>query len=534
MTSRRELERMIGAVLVPEVRVAGTIASASEVVPSPEYLARFPPAGVVAFGRTPSGAVSPTSLIERVQATCRELGDPQPFVACDLEQGAGLHFAEGTRLPPALALASADMGSTMHADGVIALAASLTALEARHCGVRLVLAPVADVNTRGDNPIIAVRSFGDEPHAAAQRATQFLSGLHEGGVGGCAKHFPGHGDTSSDSHLVLPRVDRSLDELREVEFVPFAALIEARVDTVMVGHLDVPALTGEPGLPCTFSARAIEGVLRGELGFRGVVVSDAMNMGALAAFEDRYVRALGAGIEALLCPHDASAAAEELLRAVESGRLDLRRLASAAVAVSGLREWLSVRVPAGIFRAVDAVDQPEASPHSPHAGPSTWSPVRTTVRSVAHALAPLALRSSTERGPWPADQSFSVRDAWPATQTPEVLDGIARLRGHASPDQQRIVIPVICEARALLGKYGPSAAELLELERSLEADLAAGKQVVLAWFGSPQTVPASWWHAGRVPILLAFAPTPPMFGAVEDFLRGSNAAPSGSLPAKLG
>jgi beta-glucosidase-like glycosyl hydrolase len=533
MTSRRELERMIGAVLVPEVRVAGTIASADEVVPSREYLERFPPAGVVAFGRTPAGAVSPTNLIARVHATCRELGVAEPFVACDLEQGAGLHFAEGTRLPPALALASAGMGSS-HQDGVIALAASLTAVEARRFGVRLVLAPVADVNTRGDNPIIAVRSFGDEPHAAAQRAAQFLRGLHEGGVAGCAKHFPGHGDTSQDSHLVLPRVDRSLDELREVEFVPFAELIDADVDTVMVAHLDVPALTGEPGLPCTLSRRAVEGVLRGELGFRGVVISDAMNMGALAAFEQRYVRALSAGVQALLCPHDATAAAEELLQAVDSGRLDHRRLESAAAAVSELRERLAVRAPAGIFLAVDAVAHAEASPPAPHAGPSPWHQIRTTLRSVAHALAPLALRASTEHGPWPADSSFWVRDAWPATQTAEVLEGIARLRGRASPDQQRVVVPVICEARALLGKYGPSAGELWGLERELDLLLAAGKQVLVAWFGSPQTIPASWWNAGRVPIVLAFAPTPPMFGAVEDFLRGSSAAPSGSLPAKLG
>ncbi|MCK6448212.1 MAG: glycosyl hydrolase, partial [Planctomycetes bacterium] len=333
----RVLERDIGAVLVPEVRVPGTIASRDAVRPSNDYLRRFPPAGVIVFGRTPQGAGDPTALLAAVRATLAEAGEPRCFAACDLEQGAGLHFADATRLPPALALAAHDeVGHAARSAG------ALTALEARERGIELVLAPVVDVNTRRSNPIIAVRSFGAEPERAARHATAFLEGLHAGGAGGSAKHFPGHGDTEQDSHRELALVARSRAELERIELAPFRSAIAAGVDTVMVSHLDVPALTGEPGLAATLSARAID-VLRRELGFGGVVLSDALNMHALHGVERIHARALAAGCDGLLCPADPQLAAEELLDAVETGRLPRARLAEAAARMRALRAALEAR-----------------------------------------------------------------------------------------------------------------------------------------------------------------------------------------------
>ncbi|MEO6710833.1 MAG: glycoside hydrolase family 3 N-terminal domain-containing protein, partial [Planctomycetota bacterium] len=277
----RAIELDIGAVLVPEVRVAGTISSPSEVSPPADYLLRFPPAGVVVFGRTPAGAVSPVRMLRALRAKLVANGEREPFACCDLEQGAGLHFPEGTRLPPALALAAAALGARTPGQGVALLRAAgeLTAREARACGIELVLAPVADVNTARDNPIIAVRSFGENPERAGRMARAWLEGLRAGGAAGCAKHFPGHGDTSQDSHIELAKVLRDERGLREIELAPFRELCFAGVETVMIGHLDVPAMTGEPGLPATLSSRVIQGVLREELRFRGCVLSDAMDMG---------------------------------------------------------------------------------------------------------------------------------------------------------------------------------------------------------------------------------------------------------------
>src|SRR5262249_18894883 len=122
-------------------------------------------------------------------------------------------------------------------------AAELTASEARERGVELVLAPVVDVNTRRDNPIIAVRSFGDDAAAVARRASEFVDGLHRGGAGACAKHFPGHGDTNQDSHRELARVARDAAGFRAIDFAPFAALIDRELESVMVAHVDAPPLT---------------------------------------------------------------------------------------------------------------------------------------------------------------------------------------------------------------------------------------------------------------------------------------------------
>jgi beta-glucosidase-like glycosyl hydrolase len=505
MTELRTLERWIGTVLAPEVRVAGTIASKAEIAPSREYLERFPPAFITAFGRTPAGAGPLAQLIARVRATCAELGTPPPAAAVDLEQGAGLHFAGATRFPPALALASAACADEPDELDWILAAGDATAREARALGAELVLAPVADVNTERDNPIIATRSFGDDPRAAAERALAFQIGLRSGGAGACAKHFPGHGDTSRDSHAELPQVRASLATLRTRELAPFRRLIEHGVETVMIAHLDVPALTGEPGCPTSLSRAAIEGTLRGELGFRGVVVSDAMNMGALASFAPRYVRALAAGCDLLLCPHDPQAAAEELLAAVQAGTLSRERLAEAAGRAAALRERL---------RSVAALP---AAPRQ--------------ARELAERLAERALRWSP--GEWRPDPGArcQLAPSVPAAEIPEVADGLARLAEAvgAAPGGYEL-IPVLCEARAGRGRYSLRAEELAELETRLAAARGAGRRVGLLWFGSPQSLPERLWSS--VPVVLALAPTPPLFDAVGRW-AGRLAGSGGGVPREV-
>jgi beta-glucosidase-like glycosyl hydrolase len=530
---RRTLEAWIGAVLAPEVRVAGTLGGAAASVPSAEYLARFPPAVVVAFGRTPAGARSPREELRAVREACVAAGHAAPLVACDLEQGAGLHFEEGTRLPPALALASAALSCESERAGLdwLVAAGELTAREARRAGVGLVLAPVADVNTQRSNPIVAVRSFGDEPRAAAQRAAAFLVGLHAGGALGCAKHFPGHGDTLQDSHIELARVTRSAAGLREVEFAPFRALIEHGLDACMVGHLDVPALGGAPGVPATFSRAALEGVLRTELRFGGAVLSDAMNMGALAQFERRYVRALFAGCDVLLCPHAPLEAAEELLAAAERGELPLERLEQAALrahALGARAEKLAAR-----------------------AG-ERWPPPLD--RSVADELATRSLRWLG--APWPEVSSVEFVSLAPAERGPEFEAAWANsfsardLEAHRAASGAAAAIPVavaVLEMGAWRGAYGLDAAELAELRATLERAKALRGRAALVWFGSPQVLPRWTLDDPELSVLLAFAPTPPQVRAVARELlaprrpsrRARFTAPAasrgaGSLPTQLG
>jgi beta-glucosidase-like glycosyl hydrolase len=506
---RAELERLIGAVLVPEVRVPGTYAGHPGTTPSDEYLRRFPPACVIAFGRTPAGPVSPRPLLDDLRARLAALGCQAPIAACDLEQGAGLHFPEGTLLPPALALAAAAEGAGGDQGlDLIRGAASITAREARALGVELVLAPVADVNTRHDNPIIAVRSFGDRPAEVAERARVFAAGLAAGGAGACAKHFPGHGDTDQDSHLVLPRVGGSRNELEARELLPFRALVAAGIDAVMVAHLDVPALTGHEGRPASLSRAAVEGCLRRELGFGGAILTDALDMGALDAFGgSRFAAALEAGCDGLLALADPLPAAQEILRAVEHSELDLGRLGDAAARVQALCRTLRARP-----------------------GESS-EPASNRAFALDLAARALCARPRDEaRGAWERRAAFAVRPAFPDLPPPAALAGLWR-EPRGAP--RGIALAVAADVRAGAGRYGLDPARRAELGARIDGYQAEGLQVALLWFASPQTLPREWWQDDRLACLVAFAPSEPMASAVAAFLGGAGRA-GGSLPARLG
>jgi beta-N-acetylhexosaminidase len=239
-----------------------------------------------------------------------------------------LEWERGSSYPGNLALGTVDdVGLTA------AIAASI-AVKLASCGLTMNLAPVADANTNPDNPVIGVRSFGSDPELVARHVAAFVEGTQAGGVLACAKHFPGHGDTSVDSHRALPVVAGDLD----AALLPFRAAIEAGTAAVMTGHLVVPALDEAPA---TLSRALVTDLLRGDLGFRGLVVSDALEMGAIAStvgVEEAAVRALQAGVDLLCLGHDLHEAAVEsvhaaIVEAVGSGRLESRRLEEAAEAV---------------------------------------------------------------------------------------------------------------------------------------------------------------------------------------------------------
>ncbi|TDD83723.1 glycoside hydrolase family 3 protein [Actinomadura rubrisoli] len=229
--------------------------------------------------------------------------------------------------------------------------------ELAEVGVNLNFAPSVDVNTADDNPVIGTRSFGPDPELAARHAAAAVTGTQEAGVAACAKHFPGHGATVEDSHLGVPLVDADLDLLDRRELVPFRAAIEAGTRAVMTGHLNLPAITR--GVPATLSPEAITGLLRERLGYRGVIVTDALDMeGASGAIgiPEASVRALIAGAD-LLClgPNEHAdtlrATLEAIAAAVRMGRLSPDRLAEAGERTRALKQWLAGHSPAVVDRA---------------------------------------------------------------------------------------------------------------------------------------------------------------------------------------
>ena len=276
--------------------------------------------GVILLGGTA------TELQQRCRTLQRWAG--QPILLCaDVEEGVGQRFEGASWLVPPMALGRLHRRAPQQAVQLAENYGRCCGNQAKRCGLNWVLAPVCDVNSNPDNPVINVRAWGEDPHTVGELTGAFQRGLAATGVLGCAKHFPGHGDTSTDSHLELPLLQHSRERLESLELQPFRTLIQEGVSSVMTAHLLIPALDKQ--WPATLSANVLTTLLRVDLGFKGLVVTDALVMEAIAA---RYgageaaVLAFAAGADLILMPADAAAAIDALCAALRSGRVPMARL----------------------------------------------------------------------------------------------------------------------------------------------------------------------------------------------------------------
>jgi beta-N-acetylhexosaminidase len=261
------------------------------------------------------------------------------LIGADFERGTAMRLDEGTSFPTAMALAAGGNLKDAYAMGKI------TALEARAVGIHWIFAPDADVNNNPGNPIINTRSFGEDPERVAQFVSAFVLGVQENGGLATAKHFPGHGDTAADSHIDLPVIRADRARLDDLELVPFRAAISMQVDSIMTGHLNVPALEPDPNTPATLSHNILTDLLRKQLGYQGLIVTDAMDMGGITvryAPGEAAVRAVAAGVDALLMPPVPDAAFEALQAAVKSGRISKERLDSSVRRILQAKARLSL------------------------------------------------------------------------------------------------------------------------------------------------------------------------------------------------
>jgi beta-glucosidase-like glycosyl hydrolase len=257
---------------------------------------------------------------ERVAALTEDLHSKSRIpllIGADLERGAGQQFTGQTALPPLAAIASLeDVQAIRHS-------ATVTALEAKSLGINWIYAPDCDIDVEPDNPIIGTRSFGSDPERVGEYASAWIDACQAEGVLACAKHFPGHGRTTVDSHATLPRVEESATTIRATDLVPFRRAIERGVASVMSAHVAFPALDPS-GAPATLSRAILTDLLRDELGFSGLVVTDALIMaGVLGGGEtEAVVRALHAGCDCLLYPTDVVASELAVRKAIDDKRLD--------------------------------------------------------------------------------------------------------------------------------------------------------------------------------------------------------------------
>jgi beta-N-acetylhexosaminidase len=278
---------------------------------------------------------SPTEVAAKLNALQSMSKVPLLFGA-DLEAGAGFRARGGYFVPNAIDLGGAivfppEMAVGATRDTALAYEQGrLTALEGRALGIHIAYAPVLDVNNNPDNPVINTRSYGEDPNLAARMGVAFIHGLQDHGMIATGKHFPGHGDTGVNSHLALPVVTVSRNRLDTVELVPFRAAVNGGVGAIMSFHGAMPALDSS-NIPGTLSPKVLTGLLRGEMGFRGIIISDAMDMrGVLDQFgaAEAVKRAIAAGIDVLIQPLDVSQTIDAVVAGVSEGRYTEARLDS--------------------------------------------------------------------------------------------------------------------------------------------------------------------------------------------------------------
>lgn len=269
-----------------------------------------------------------------------DIADVPPLICADMEAGAGGGFggviAPGlVTFPPAMGIGATGSERCAYQVG------RCTAWQARSIGVHFVFAPVLDVNINPKNPVINTRSFGEDPEQISLLGAAYIRGLQEGGVAASAKHFPGQGDISEDTHLRIGRVTGDRERLNRVELYPYRrAIHEAGVYAILTGHLAVPALEPDPDCPATFSRIILQDLLRGEMGFDGLIVTDALLMGGITSICDpgeAAVRAFLAGADWLLMPPDLKTAYHAVLNAAKSGIISPLRLDESVIRILALK-----------------------------------------------------------------------------------------------------------------------------------------------------------------------------------------------------
>ncbi len=307
------------------------------------------------------GPVRQATLINHYQAIART----PLLVGMDLEWGLAMRLDSTMRFPKQMTLGAIpdDPGSGA-GDRIEAMGAEI-ARQMKRLGVQVSFSPVADVNNNPANPVINDRSFGEERELVARKAIAYMKGLQSGGVIATAKHFPGHGDTDMDSHLGLPLIAQTRARLDSLELYPFERMVAEGLSAMMVGHLEVPALDSTKGMPSTLSYPIVSDLLEKEIGFKGLIFTDALNMKGVANADkpgEIELRALLAGCDVLLFPQNPVKAIDRIHQAVDSGLVPIEMIDHKCLKLLRAKEWagLSRLRPVSMINLVDELNTPAA------------------------------------------------------------------------------------------------------------------------------------------------------------------------------
>ena len=508
------LEEKIGQVIFPEVSGEFTNLDSDEFLKIKDQIQKYHIGGAIIRSYRGGNPASGALVLSRIQA----LSKIPLLITADFEGGAGYQFEGATRFPRGMAIGAT--GDPQYAYD----AAKFTAQEARAIGVSVNFYPVVDVNDNPANPIINIRSFGENPQRVAEFGAAYLRGTQEAGVIATAKHFPGHGDTSVDSHLEFPVLTFDRTRLNQIELPPFEAAIKAGVGSVMTAHIYLPQFEKTPGVPASLSGAITTGLLRDDLGFKGLIFTDALPMHAITSnfgVAQSPVMAIKAGADVALEPVDIPSAFAAIQAAVNSGEITVDRLNQSVRRLLGAKAWAGLN--ARHTAALDQVDTLVSTPAALQKSQEIMEHALTLVKDDPKAL-PLKLSdddpvllvnfvdASDQENPGNSGLAFrsEFMKRHPktifASVTPSIPPSESRLIQQLAASYKTIVVSCSIRIASYKGSIG-----LDDAQQNLLRVLAQHKgPFVFALFGSPY--------------LLNYIPELPSYALAFEFYPGAETA----------
>nr|WP_245602124.1 beta-N-acetylhexosaminidase [Peribacillus kribbensis] len=350
--SHMTMKEKVGQMLMPDYRTWNGKAVTDMLPEIEQQVKDYHLGGVILFRENVVTTEQTAKLVHAYQEASEKYG---LLMAIDQEGGIVTRLQSGTDMPGNMALGAARSEELTRKAGLV-IGEELKAL-----GINMNLAPVLDTNNNPDNPVIGVRSFGENPALVAAMGKAYVKGIQESGIAATGKHFPGHGDTAVDSHLGLPEVPYDLERLKKVELYPFQQAMDAGIDAIMTAHVTFPKIDStkaiskkdgtEISIPATLSEKVLTGLMREDMGFKGVIITDAMNMQAISDHfgpVDAAIRAVKAGTDIVLMPVGLKEVAEGLYKAVRSGEIPEKRIEKS------VERLLTLKINRGIIQTEQA------------------------------------------------------------------------------------------------------------------------------------------------------------------------------------
>ena len=429
----------------------------------------------------------------------QKAADVPLIVGADFERGPSMRMNGVTAFPHAMAFGAAGKADLAEQFGRI------VAQESRAVGVEWNFFPVADVNSNPDNPIINTRAFGEDPAQVSVLVDAYIQGARHEGMLTTVKHFPGHGDTATDSHLGLAAVNRTREQIEQIDLAPFRAAIRSGVDSVMVAHVSVPALEPNPAKVATTSSAIVTGVLKNEMGFKGIVATDAMEMGALtrlypqggaAASSRAAVDAVKAGNDMLLLPSDLEGAYNGLLHAVRSGEISEKRIDESVLKI--LRAKAMTGLHKSRLVSLDAMSATIARPQSLQVAQHVAESAVTLVRDNGQVL-PLKNRRTFTQTP-----AYGTIEAGQTTASLVCIIFTDDVRSESGRQLTRALRARVSDVRVLV--IDPRIAAGMTAE--VAAAVAAADKVIAAVYIVPSAGKAVVKENGEATNTVAMEKTP--------------------------